>query len=526
LAVAAFGVVIVALLRVAKVEWGGYPAFGVGLAALIVAGAATVPDPAGAAIWAAAAALVATAASALSRSSPSDVRVVTAALATTAVPAALLAAIVTTPAWLTALIGPYRTLRQVWAGYAATPEPDGAATAAITLLLLAGVCAGIALAVGGGRYVLAAILPPIAAASLVVPSAVGASREVVPWVALGVALATGLGAALSPPTMPSAATLLRGTAGIVCALTGGAGLAGSLATRDATLAALGAVGGGALVAALLGRDPAVRTVAWIVFSAAGFALPPTWLAANGRELRPAAFAILGLCAVLVGLALALARSPNRRADAAMVELCSVLGAAFALLLVLGTARYTAAVLTICGLLLGAAALRRDRPGRRRHWLVRAALATELSACWVLLYDVQVGLTEAYTLPFAAVALLVGALELRRRRELSSWIAYGPALAGGFLPSVALILVREDPPWRWISVFLVAVVTVIIGSWRGRQAPVVTGSAVAVVVAITEMIYLLLDEEIFGALLVGLAGVVLIVFGAMAERRLRGVRRMS
>ncbi len=526
LAVATLGVGIVALLRVAGVRWGAYPAFGVGIAALIVAGAAAVPDPADAAIWAAAAALVATAASALSRSTPSDARVVTAAVVTTAVPPALLAAVVTTPAWLTALIGPYRTLRQVWAGYAVTPEPRGATTAMITLVLLSGVCAGIALAVGGRRYVLAAILPPIAAASLVLPSAIGASREVVPWVVLAVALATGLGAALSPPTLPSAATLLRGTAGVVCALTGGAGLAGSLATRGATLAALAVVAGGALVAALLGRDPAVRMVAWIVFSAAGFALPPTWLAANGRELRPAAFAILALCALLVGLAWTLARSPNRRPDAAIVELCSMLGAAFALLLALGSARYTAAVLTICGLLLGAAALRRDRPARRRHWLVRAALATELGACWVLLYDVQVGLTEAYTLPFAAVALLTGALELRRRRELSSWVAYGPALAGGFLPSVALILVGANPPWRWVSVFLVAVGAVIIGSWRGRQAPVVTGATVAVVVAITEMIYLLLDEKIFGALLVGLAGVVLIVFGALAERRLRGARRLS
>jgi hypothetical protein len=197
-----------------------------------------------------------------------------------------------------------------------------------------------------------------------------------------------------------------------------------------------------------------------------------------------------------------------------------------LLFALFSARHTAAVLTISGLLLGAAALRRDRPVNRRHWLVRAALAAELSACWVLLYDVQVGLTEAYTLPFAAVALLMGALELRRRRELSSWIAYGPALAGGFLPSVALILVRADPPWRWISVFLIAVGCVIVGSWRGRQAPVWTGAAVAVVVASTEMIYLLLDREIFGALLVGLAGVVLIVFGAIAERRLRSVRRLS
>jgi len=125
-----------------------------------------------------------------------------------------------------------------------------------------------------------------------------------------------------------------------------------------------------------------------------------------------------------------------------------------------------------------------------------------------------------------VALLLGALELRRRHELSSWVAYGPALAGGFLPSVALIIVGADPLWRWFSVFVVAVAAVIIGSWRGRQAPAVTGAAVAMVVAIVEMIRFLLAGEIAGALLVALAGVVLIVFGAIAERRRRGVRDMS
>ena len=316
LAVAALGILVVAGLRLAGVEWG-VSVFGVGIAALVVAGLRHL-DPSAASVWAAAGALVATAAAALPDPSHSDRRVVTAALATTAVPAAILAAAVSASAWLTALVGPYRTLRQVWAGYAATPEPRGPATAMVTLLLLAGVCAGIALTLGGGRYVLAAILAPLAAACVVLPSAVGASREATPWVALAVALLTGLGAALSPPTLPSAATLLRGTAGIVCAVTGGAGMAGSLATRAATLAALGLVAAGGLVAALLGRDPAARTVAWIVSSTAGFALPPTALAADGRELRPAAFAVLALCGVLVAFAWWLARLATRRPDAAVV----------------------------------------------------------------------------------------------------------------------------------------------------------------------------------------------------------------
>ena len=66
LALAAFGVLIVAALRPAKVRWGGYPAFGVGAAALVVA-LASLPDLRQAQVWAAAAALVAVAAAATLR---------------------------------------------------------------------------------------------------------------------------------------------------------------------------------------------------------------------------------------------------------------------------------------------------------------------------------------------------------------------------------------------------------------------------------------------------------------------------
>ena len=154
---------------------------------------------------------------------------------------------------------------------------------------------------------------------------------------------------------------------------------------------------------------------------------------------------------------------------------------------------------------------------------RSGLA-ELGACWLLLYSVEVGLAEAYTLPFAAVALLMGAIEQRRRRDLSSWLAYGPALAGTFLPSLALIVVGEDPVWRWVTVFVVAVAIVIVGSWRRLQAPALAGAAVAVVVAVTEMIRLLAAGQIFGAVLVALGGAILVLFGAISETRRRSSRR--
>jgi hypothetical protein len=558
LVLAAFGVIVLAAFRAAQVRWGIYPALAVGLAALTVAIAAQPGGP-DAQVWAAAAALVAvTAASTLRvdlagaaarglgvpgaplpdpeqepaeapalRDRTSGARSTLGVIVVTAGPAFVLAAIASGPAWLTALFGPYRTLRQVWQGYVVAPVPQDAAYAMVTLILLTLAAATVALTLGGRRYLLAAVLPPLAALALLAPTAVGAPRPATTWVALAIAMLTGLGAALSPPTLPNATRLLRGTAGIVCAVAGAAGLADSLATRSGTLAAIALVLLAAAAAATLGRDPAVRMVAWLVAAAAAFGLPVTALAAAGQSLLPAAFGLLAVCALLIGAAFRLARTAARRPEAGVVELCACLGAAFALLLTLQSPRHAAAVLTVCGLLLGAAALRRDRPADRRQWLVRAALGAEVAACWLLLYSVGVGLTEAYTLPFAAVALLAGALELRRRHDLSSWAAYGPALVGGFLPSVALVLVGQDPGWRWVTLFVAAIATVIVGSVRRRQAPVITGAAVAVGIALIEMIRLLIQGQIAGAVLVAVAGVVLIVFGAVSEQRLRGaLRKMS
>jgi hypothetical protein len=546
LSIATAGALAVWALRGAGVRWGPWPAGGAGLASLAIAGAALPGVPlAESQTWAAASALVAAVAAAavpVTRSAltapdrmeseqasparrpprtgrPGALGIIVA----TAGPAAVIAAIASAPAWLAALVGPYRTLRHAWQGDAVAPVVEHAGTAVLTLLLLTATAAAVAITLGGGHYLLAAILPPLAALLLLAPAALGAPRGAATWTALGVAVATGLGAALSPPTLPSARQL-RGMAAVVCAVTGATGIAGSLATRTATLTALGVLVAAAAIAAALGRDPAVRMVAWIVAAVSSVALPVTAVAAAGAPVRPAAFGVLAMCAWQAALAWLLARHENRRAEAAMVELCGWIGAAFALLLTLGSTRHTAAVLTIWGLLLGAAALRRDRPPERRQWLVRAALAAELGACWLLLFAVEVGLPEAYTLPFAAVALLAGALELSRRPELSSWVAYGPALAGGFLPTVALVLVSDAEVWRWVTLFVVAIVVVLLGSWRRRRAPVVGGATVAVVVALVEMIRLLVQGAVAGAILVAVAGVILIVFGALSEKRLRGALR--
>jgi integral membrane sensor domain MASE1 len=56
---------------------------------------------------------------------------------------------------------------------------------------------------------------------------------------------------------------------------------------------------------------------------------------------------------------------------------------------------------------------------------------------------------------------------------------------------------------------------------------VAGASVALVVAVIEMVRLVVQGAIAGAILVAVAGMVLIVSGALSEKRLRGaLRRMS
>jgi hypothetical protein len=544
--VAAAEVMVLALLRLSRLSWLVFPAIGVGVAALASA-LTSVLDPVALPVWSGAATLIAVAAAGpLHRSR----RAVSAALGSAATAAAILTAVTSAPVWGAALFGPYLTLRRVWAGYANLPSPQHPAAAAAALALLALAAGGAGALLAGerarpepvdpdgasglwqvprrpaagdrGQLALAAAFVPVAALVLVLPGALGAGRGGSAWVALGVALGTGFGASLVRPAVPTTTRLLRLTAGVICGLVGAAGIAGALATRANTLAALGLALIAAVGAGMVGRDPAVRTVAWTVAAAAALALPVTGYAAAGLPLRGSAFWVLAICAALVGSGWPLTSRPY---EAAVVESAASVGAAFALLLVLESTRDAAAVLTIWGVLLGMAALRGDRPARRRRWLARAAVGAELAATWLLLYSTQVGLPEAYTLPFAGAALIAGAVELRRRPELSSWIAYGPALAAGFLPSTALVLVEGRSNWRQAILFLAAVLTVLVGARRQRLAPAVAGGVIAVVVALHELLLLWLTGAVAWYYLFGVTGAVFIGVGATYERRRRELAKL-
>jgi hypothetical protein len=160
-------------------------------------------------------------------------------------------------------------------------------------------------------------------------------------------------------------------------------------------------------------------------------------------VRTVAFLVLAVG----GAAFALARGDHRREAAAH-------GAAMvALLLTVGSAGSAAAVCTLWGLVLGTRAT-------RRGYLVAAATA-ELGGWVLLMVAAEVTTLEAYTVPAAAVALLAG---LRSRRgRVSSWVAYGPALAAALLPSLASILVADGQYLRRLLLGLAALAVLLAGA---------------------------------------------------------------
>ncbi|WP_432831595.1 SCO7613 C-terminal domain-containing membrane protein [Dactylosporangium sp. CA-092794] len=454
------------------------------------------------------------------------------------------------PALLAALAGPYRWIEHPWTG---TPQTAadlgdlgrfaGNSTHVLGAFLLTVAGALMAVGLGGtGQAVasraVAIVVPGISLTLLIAPAAFAAPWPVQPTLALLVATIAGLGLALTlpPPESETAdARLMIGARRLVFAiavLAAGAGGAGSLATRSQTLAWLagsvvvGAIGG------IWGKTATARMLGWHVAAstAEGFAIA-AGLAA-GLGLKQCAFPLLIVATALLVLGAALPRlrpSDTINREALTVEAAGYAGAAIAVLLTLGSPSHTAAALTAVGAVLGLSAARKGRSPRHRTALIIAASVAELLAIWLLLITVRVALPEAYTLPFAALALITGLIEIRNRPELGSWLAYGPALVAGFAPSLVIAVAQPGTPeLRRVLLILAGVITVAIGAVRQQKAPVAVGAAVTVIATVNELFRIGLPLWLMLLLFTG-TGVLLVILGATYEQRqrldrLRGVYR--
>jgi hypothetical protein len=439
------------------------------------------------------------------------------------------------PAVSALILLPYTWLGEVWSGApvdAPGLTPHGGspidATVAITLAALtvaaalAGAARGVAAvdvpngAMAGARR--GAIVGVMAVAPVALLAGLAAADTPWPGVPL-VMLACGAAAALA-----TALARLRGPAAVVgtahaMALTG-AGLAALLATKPTTLAGLGTV---VVVGGVVGASG--RTVGWLVTVTAGCLLAIAATLAADLPLWSAAYAVLAVAAAALGLGQWLRRWSSRTVGAAAVEAAAHAAAGVAVLLThpLAMPGHTAAVLTLWGIALAVcAAWSPVAPARRLRFAVAAA-GCELVAWWFLLAASEVTVLEAYTLPPAVAAAGGGVLAMRRRPELRSWVAYGPALAAAFLPSLALALGAGGTPLRRLLVGAGAVAVVIAGAVRRRQAPVAVGGLVLIVLALRELAawWDLLPRWVPLAV----AGLTLVALAMTYERRRRDMARL-
>ncbi|WBC14073.1 permease [Micromonospora sp. WMMA1998] len=453
------------------------------------------------------------------------------ALAAAALPTALALATLA-PSLVVALFSPFAALGRVWQGpppELLTPPPDAVdPTHVLTALLLTATAALAATGFSGGRRSRAVpvVLPGAALTLLITPVALGRGWPVTALAALAVFTISMLGLALTPPPpLVEPARSIRVARVLVFAIglaAGGAGLCGSLATRDLTLFTLGGAVGVGVVAALFGATQRARILGWLFGSLMAQLFALTLGLVAGLAAVWSAFGVLAVGAALQVFAATLPRlrRPEAYREAATVEWSGYGAALIALALAYDSPRHIAALLAAWGAVLGVAA---SRPGRRpmeRNLLFWAVVACEISAWWILMRVADVALPEAYTLPFAALALLVGVLQLRHRPDLSSWVAYGPALVTAFLPTLAIVIATDSSMLRQVLLLLGAVAVLIFGSTSRQQAPVIVGATVTAIAAVHALFSL-------GPWLVLIpVGIVLLVLGASNERRRRAQERLQ
>ncbi|WFE38514.1 permease [Micromonospora sp. WMMD998] len=453
------------------------------------------------------------------------------ALAAAALPTAL-ALVTLAPSLGVALFSTFAVLGRVWQGpppELLTPPPEAVdPTHVLTALLLTATAALAATGFSGGRRSRAVpvVLPGAALTLLITPVALGQGWPVTAQAGLVVFTISMLGLALTPPpALAEPGRSIRVARVLVFAIglaAGGAGLAGALATRDLTLITLGSAVGVGAIAAFFGTTQRARILGWLFASLMAQLFVLTLGLVAGLAAVWSAFGVLAVGAALQVFAATLPRlrRPEAYREAATVEWSGYGSALIALALAYDSPRHIAALLAAWGAVLGVAA---SRPGRRpmeRNLLFWAVVACEITAWWILMRVSDVALPEAYTLPFAALALLVGVLQLRQRPDMSSWVAYGPALVTAFLPTLAIVLATDSTMLRQVLLLLGAVAVLIFGSTSRQQAPVIVGATVTAVAAVHALFSL-------GPWLVLLpVGLVLLVLGASNERRRRAQERLQ
>jgi hypothetical protein len=444
----------------------------------------------------------------------------------------VLAAAALLPPVALAIAGPLAWVDAVWRG---APEYAGSglgpnfgwsgATLDVVTLLVLGVAAAALAALYAGRQgerrpgwqaVLLAAAPAWALGALLTPLAANA-----PWpVGLAVVVALALaGAGVAAAVEPTRRRWRAGVGSAFAAVLGVTALTWSLAARPATLTVLATAITAGAAAAALGRSQGGRLAGIVVGALAALAEAGVVANAAGLPRHQAAYAVLGMAAVLAGIAAAV--RAGRATESVGLEVVAAVGGVVALALTTGHGWHAATVLTVAGVATGLTALRRDhRPA------AVLAIVLELAASWVWLGMSGVRVPEAYTLPAALIGLAAGLWAVRRNRGLSSWAALAPGLAAAFLPSLALTFDEEGSPLRPLLLGIAALGVTVAGAGTRRQAPFALGAVTVALVAIRQIWpYLpMVLAAVPTWVPLALGGLLLVALGATYEQRRNDLRR--
>lgn len=428
---------------------------------------------------------------------------------------------------LTAIFGGYLVLTWLLAPLMAVGPPllgEGGLIYAVGLVLAIG--AGWAAGLHHGWRRAAAAHPVLAVTTLLggaLQVVAPAAQSGLAWVAL-LAVVAALVPALAAGTAADFATTRLGLTAIFAQLVSvGAVLATAVLALDTTVDA----GWAPLTVALAGACcsavfVAARRPRWHLWSGG-------WAAATGAGAIAAATAPLGLpghAYAVAGAAAALAVVAavlRTRLELVVgnVIAATALGAiGLAASADPGPSGLPPLALVLAGLGLVALAYG-IRPHRGRVAWVGVSLCSAGNAVRMAALDVTV--VEAYSLPLAGLALVVGLVRLYRKPSSPSWLTVGPAVSAGLLPS-AFATVGDPSLIRPVVVLGVALAVMVAGiAWRW-QAPFLTGATAACVVAVAQ-----LAPYAVGAprwLSFGSVGVVLLVLGFRYEQRRRNATQAA
>jgi hypothetical protein len=161
---------------------------------------------------------------------------------------------------------------------------------------------------------------------------------------------------------------------------------------------------------------------------------------------------------------------------------------------------------------------------------RQALWLGLALCYVAwcigLAAQGVSMPEPYTVPAALTALAVGVKASGREPRPHSWLAYGPGLALLLLPSLVIAWVGTGLI-RPVMVGLASIAIAILGARTRTLAPLLAGTAVAVLVTLRGLApdVMRLMHALPGWVPAAVGGAALLWAGATYEARLRNLRAM-